>query len=78
MRPSTTVRIICLEEDFLKDAEAWRGQHSAYLSTEFCIPTVGLVIAPGVRYDFIHQRENILTLGMPELGLNKGYLIHLI
>ena len=22
------------EEDFLKDAEAWRGQHSAYLSTE--------------------------------------------
>ena len=48
------------EEDFLKDAEAWRGQHSAYLSTELRIPTVGLVIAPGVRYDFVHQRENTL------------------
>ena len=48
------------EEDFLKDAEAWRGQHSAYLSTEVRIPTIGLVIAPGVRYDFIHQRENTL------------------
>ena len=49
------------EEDFLKDAEAWRGLHSAHLSLAWRVPSLGLNLAPGIRYDFIHQKDNTLS-----------------
>ena len=49
------------EEDFLKDAEAWRGSHAAYLELELDLEQqLGLVVAPGLRYSFVHQRETSL------------------
>ena len=62
------------EEDFLKDAEAWRGTHAAHLAFELEVPSIGLILVPGLRYDFIHQRDNTLDAWTARLRLRQRIL----
>ena len=46
--------------------------------TECVFLPIGLVIAPGVRYDFVHQRENTLDAWNARVRLKQKLLLHLI
>lgn len=63
------------EEDFLKDAEAWRGSHAGYIGLELDLEKqLGLVIAPGLRYSYVHQRETSLDAWDMRLRLRQRLL----